>query len=103
MDYAAAGIFLNITGESEGGSAPWWELAGSQMAPGLEAMTPVRPLSQTQFQDHIMQCTSHERQRNHLRGEYWPVSVGRVAGVKKPIDSPGHGSLHVSCGHELHI
>lgn len=43
MDYAAAGIFLNITGGEEGGSAPWWEQPGLQMAPGLEAMSQVRP------------------------------------------------------------
>ena len=41
MDYAAAGIFLNVTTDSEGGdSAPWWQLEGG-MAPGLEALTPV--------------------------------------------------------------
>ena len=41
MDYAAAGIFLNVTTDSEDGdSAPWWQLEGS-MAPGLEALTPV--------------------------------------------------------------
>ena len=42
VDYAAAGIFLNITGGKEGGSAPWWEQPGLQMAPGLEAMSQVR-------------------------------------------------------------
>ena len=41
VDYAAAGIFLNVTTDSEDGdSAPWWQLEGS-MAPGLEALTPV--------------------------------------------------------------
>ncbi len=41
VDYAAVGIFLNVTTDSEDGdSAPWWQLEGS-MAPGLEALTPV--------------------------------------------------------------
>ncbi|CAL8469167.1 g8708 [Coccomyxa elongata] len=41
VDYAAAGMFLNITGGKEGGSAPWWEQPGLQMAPGLEAMSQI--------------------------------------------------------------
>ena len=42
MDYAAAGIFLNVTTDSEDGdSAPWWQLEGGSMAPGLEPLTPV--------------------------------------------------------------
>ena len=41
-DYAAAGIFINITTDSEEGhSAPWWQLEGARMAPGLEPLTPV--------------------------------------------------------------
>ena len=42
VDYAAAGIFINITTDSEDGdSAPWWHLDGESMAPGLEPLTPV--------------------------------------------------------------
>ena len=42
VDYAAAGIFLNVTTDSEvGDSAPWWQLEGGSMAPGLEPLTPV--------------------------------------------------------------
>lgn len=42
VDYAAAGIFLNVTTDSEGGdSAPWWQLEGGSMTPGLEPLTPV--------------------------------------------------------------
>ena len=44
VDYAAAGIFINITTDSdEGHSAPWWQLEGARMAPGLEPLTPVCP------------------------------------------------------------
>ena len=44
VDYAAAGIFINITTDSEEGhSAPWWRLEGARMAPGLEPLTPVCP------------------------------------------------------------
>lgn len=43
VDYATAGIFINITTDSdEGHSAPWWQLQGARMAPGLEPLTPVR-------------------------------------------------------------
>ena len=47
VDYAAAGIFINVTTDSEDGdSAPWWQLDGESMAPGLEPLTPVlQPLS----------------------------------------------------------
>ena len=48
VDYAAAGIFINITTDSEDGdSAPWWQLAGESMAPGLEPLTPVQQSSST--------------------------------------------------------
>lgn len=44
VDYAAAGIFINITTDSEGGdSAPWWQLHGARMAPYLEPLTQVQP------------------------------------------------------------
>ena len=56
VDYAAAGIFLNVTSDSEGGdSAPWWQLEGGSMAPGLEPLTPVRPPTSLELESATLQ------------------------------------------------
>ena len=41
VDYAAAGIFLNISSNGGKGSAPWWTRPDVQVAPGIEALVPV--------------------------------------------------------------
>ena len=41
VDYAAAGIFLNISSDGGRGSAPWWTRDDLQVAPGIEADVPV--------------------------------------------------------------
>jgi hypothetical protein len=45
VDYAAAGIFLNISSNGGKGSAPWWTRPDVQVAPGIEALVPVSPTS----------------------------------------------------------
>ena len=45
VDYAAAGIFLNISSDGGRGSAPWWTRDDLQVAPGIEADVPVRAYS----------------------------------------------------------